>query len=324
MSPARGSRRKFRKGSRVETFLSWAPEGWKPGVGREDLGTGRLRIPECRRPEPHFLQEPLEKTSSPRELGCPGKQGRVGNNLCLSWERLRETPAFPSSTKWKQFKKTFGAFQRSLKASEKKQHSPLLGTWGAPEPEGAVCVGTGPPAEAARPGDCGVPEEPQRTSGQAEGRAEREDGRQRQPQAPPERTQWDFTERQPGTPTCLPAPWGPHAIQPRGRPSSFLAAGREEGERLCGYTNPQRGREPWLNFSPDLVSDWGNLKWRSQVFSTGDWWLMSLLDSFLGNHCYFYIDAVCTQVQRYTKYIPNAVGKLKEEDIFLGWGSEQP
>lgn len=49
---------------------------------------------------------------------------------------------------------------------------------------------------------------------------------------------------------------------------------------------------------------------------------MSLLDSFLGNHCYFYIDAVCTQVQRYTEYIPDAVGKLKEEDIALRWGSE--
>ena len=65
-------------------FLSWAPKDRKPGVGREDSGTGRLRIPECRRPEPRFLQEPLEETSSLRELGCPGKQGRVGNNLSLN------------------------------------------------------------------------------------------------------------------------------------------------------------------------------------------------------------------------------------------------
>jgi len=47
---------------------------------------------------------------------------------------------------------------------------------------------------------------------------------------------------------------------------------------------------------------------------------MSSLDSFLGNHCYFYIEAVCTQVQR---YVPNAVVKLKEEDSVLMWGSEQ-
>ena len=56
-------------------------------------------------------------------------------------------------------------------------------------------LGTGPPAKAARPGDCGVTEEPHRISGPGEGRAEREDGRkradgrQRQPQAPPEQAQ---------------------------------------------------------------------------------------------------------------------------------------
>ena len=56
-------------------------------------------------------------------------------------------------------------------------------------------MGTGPPAKAARPEDCGVTEEPQRISGPGEGRAERQDGRkradgrQRQPQAPPGQTQ---------------------------------------------------------------------------------------------------------------------------------------
>lgn len=47
------------------------------------------------------------------------------------------------------------------------------------------------------------------------------------------------------------------------------------------------------------------------MFSIGDWWLISLLDSFLGNHCYFYIEVVCTQVQRYTKVLTKCSGEIE-------------
>ena len=44
-------------------------------------------------------------------------------------------------------------------------------------------------------------------------------------------------------PAC-PVARGSRAAQPRR--SSFLGAGRKKGERVSGYTNPDRGREPTM------------------------------------------------------------------------------
>lgn len=101
-----------------------------------------------------------------------------------------------------------------------------------------------------------------------------DDEQNHQPERAPEQTQWDFIESQPGTATC----------------TSFLGTGKEKEGHVWGDTNPGRGVNlNWLNFNPDLTSDWVNLKWHYQVFSTADWWLLSKLDSFMGSHLYLYM-----------------------------------
>ena len=220
-------------------FLSRAPEGWKPGVGREDLGTGRLRIPECRRPEPHFLQEPLEKTSSPRELGCPGKQGRVGNNLCLSWERLRETPAFPSSTKWKQFKKTFGVLSEEPEGLWEETTLSSPGHVRSPWTWGCCVCGNGTPSRGCQArrlwGPWGASEDQWPSWGQSWERRWRKESR------------WPATPATgtPRTPTghaYLPARAMRSPCHPATRPPELLLGCRERGGRtLMRLHQPSEG-----------------------------------------------------------------------------------
>ena len=199
---------------------------------------------------------------------------------------------------------------------------------GVLEPENAVSWGTGTLSRGCKSrgrwGHRGAPENQQPWWEQSwETRRWEENRWPATPGRGTSRTDTVRLHRRPTGHTYLPALWHevPVPRSPAGAPSWVLEGRRENAwaatPTLIGGVNQQ-----WLNLSPDLISDWGNLKWQNHVFSIGDWWLMSSLDSFLGNYFYFYPRGCVHTGLRTQRYTANAVGKWKEEDIVLSWRAD--